>query len=157
MPPGDFQSSVGRQRAVWVQPGGKLVFNGEPVDIGAILIESGTALVEPFLQVEDTLSRWEVRIPIVTIPGGGFVLKAVATAHLAAIGWDDDADSSIWAIDEVHTEVDVNSQMFFVVPHAAYLGAGGGSIGRISYHVTIFLGGTDTFRRRETLEALERV
>jgi hypothetical protein len=69
--------------------------NGDQVDIGAILIESGTALLEPFFEIEDSLSRWEVRIPVVKVPSGGFVLKAVATAHLASFGWDDDADSSL--------------------------------------------------------------
>ena len=120
----DYQRTVGKQRVLWVRPGGKLIARGEEVDIGAILIESGTAVLEPWFDVEDHLGNWEVRIPILRIPPGGFVLKAVATCHLAVISWNDASENSLWAVDEIHTEVDTGSEEFFVVPHMGYVGAG---------------------------------
>jgi hypothetical protein len=152
----DYQLTVGKQRVLWAKPGGKLIANGEEVDIGAILIESGTAVLGEWFMLEEILKNWEVRIPIFRVPPGGFVLKAVATCHLAAISWNDASENSVWAVAEVHTEVDIGSQEFFVVPHMGYMGEGGGTIMRVSYHVTVFLGGVDTFHRADVIRELER-
>jgi hypothetical protein len=152
----DFQQSVGRQRAVWVAPGGKLLAGGQSVDIGAILTESGTAILEPWFFEDELLARWDVQIPIFRVPPGAFVLKAVATCGLAAIGWEE-SDNAIWAIDQVRTEVEIGSQEFFVVPSVGNLGKGSTTVGRISYYVTVYLGGLDVFHQEEVLRDLERV
>ena len=152
----DFQQSVGRQRAVWVAPGGKLLAGGQAVDIGAILTESGTAILEPWFFEEELLTNWEVRIPVFRVPPGAFVLKAVATCGLAVINWEE-SNNAIWAIDQVRTEVEIESQEFFVVPSVGNLGSGSTTVGRISYHVTAYLGGLDVFHREEVLRELERV
>jgi hypothetical protein len=154
--PKDFQQSVGRQRAVWIAPGGKLLTGGEAVDIGAILTESGTAILEPYFFLEELITNWEVRIPLFRVPPGAFVLKAVATCGLAVINWEE-SDNAIWAIDQVRTEVEIESQEFFVVPSVGNLGSGSTTLGRISYFVTVYLGGRDVFHREEVLLELERV
>jgi len=152
--PHDFQQSIGKQRAAWIAPGGKLLAGGQAVDIGAILIESGTAVLEPYVFAGETLTQWELRIPVFRVPPGAFVLKAVATCGLSVFDWEQ-SDNVIWAIDVVHTEVDTGSQQFFVVPHLGNLGLGNTTIKSVSYHVTVFLGGTDVFHRDEVLRELE--
>src|SRR5262245_51002482 len=65
---GDYRGTVGKQSALWVRPGGKLIASGEEVDIGAILIESGTAVLEqPAGCAEEVLINWEVRIPRILV------------------------------------------------------------------------------------------
>jgi hypothetical protein len=65
---GDYRRTVGKQSALWVRPGGKLIASGEEVDIGAILMESGTAVFEqPAGFADEVLMNWEVRIPRILV------------------------------------------------------------------------------------------
>jgi hypothetical protein len=150
---------VGRQRALWVSPGGKLMVNGNQEDIAAVLIESGTAYLDPFFASNDSIMQYDVTIPVFRVPPGGDVLKAVALATLATIAWSDSADFSLWGIDETSTLFDPSSRDFSVVAHCAYAGKGSGalrgSIGRVGYHLTVYLKGAHTFGDPAVLADLE--
>jgi len=44
---------------------------------------------------DDTIEHTKLRIPIMVLPSGANVVKTVAMAAPATIGWNDDADSAI--------------------------------------------------------------
>src|SRR5689334_16075645 len=106
MKPGDFKNTDGRQRAVSAQPGGKVVVGAALEHFEALLIESGTAVLEDYFMLDDDVQRWQVQVPILVVPSGATVVKTVAMAAPASISWDDSADGAVWAVDEVHVEED---------------------------------------------------
>src|SRR5262249_30977651 len=105
--------------------------------------------------LDDDISRWQVRIPIMVVPGGATVVKTVAMATPASIGWNDDADAAVWAVDEVHVEEDTNTRQLFLVPHVAVGGEDCG-MGRIAYHITVFIQGRRFIANPDSIVELDR-
>jgi hypothetical protein len=140
MNPGDFKNTDGKQRAVWAQPGGQVVVGASLEHFEALLIESGTAVLEEFFMLDDSITRWQVEVPIMVVPSGATVVKTVAMAAPASTGWSDSADGAVWAVDEVHVKEDTSTRQLFLVPHVAVGGEGCG-MGRIAYHITVFIQG----------------
>jgi hypothetical protein len=58
MPPGDFMITAGKQRAVSAQPGGHVVVGATLEHFEALVVESGTAILEDFFMLDDDISRW---------------------------------------------------------------------------------------------------
>src|ERR1700692_2610476 len=137
--PGNFSTIAGRQRAVSAQAG-HIVVGNSLEHFEAILIEAGTAVLEDYFIFDDDIARWTVAVPIMVVPQGATIVKTVAMAALAAVHWNDSSDSAIWAVDEVHVEEDTGTRQLFLVPNIA-VGGEECSMGRIAYHITIFIQG----------------
>lgn len=117
-----------------------MLVGGSVEPFQAIIIEAGTAVREDFIQLDGTVVRSKLLIPIIVVPPGASVVKTVAMAAPATFTWDDDADSAIWGVDEVHVEEDTATRQLFLVAMVA----GGGTetaLLRIAYHITIFIRG----------------
>jgi hypothetical protein len=138
--PGDFKSIAGKQRAVLAQPGGHVVVGSSLEHVEAIVFESGTAVLEPFTELNDDLTRWKIRVPIMVVPTGATVVKTVAGVALATIGWNDSADVAVWGSDKVSVEEDTSTRDLFLVVDLAIAGQECG-LGRVAYHITIFIQG----------------
>lgn len=155
MAPGDFSITAGKQRAVSAQPGGHVVVGASLEHIEALLIESGTAILEDFFMLDDDITRWQPRVPIMVIPDGAIVVKTVALAAPATVGWNDSADSALWAVDEVHVEEDKGTRQLFLVPHVAVGGQECG-MGRIAYHITVFIQGRKYIANPDSIVELDQ-
>ena len=140
MAPGDFNSIAGRQRAVWAQPGGHVLVGGTAEHFEAVVIEAGTVVREDFFMFDDTVQHTTLMIPIMVVPDGATVVKTVAMAAPATFAWNDDADSAIWGVDEVHVEEDTTTRQLSIV---ATIPEGGEETAllRIAYHITMFIQG----------------
>jgi hypothetical protein len=155
MPLDEWEATDGKQRAVWIQPGGKLLVNGVQTEIAAVLIESGSARLTLAILTDNVLVHWTPKIPIFVLPPGSSVLKSVALCTLGAMrGGDEDSTFSTWAVDETTTEINAATNEFTIVPHLHRHGLGS-AIWRVGYHVTVFLGGRKI--RPEGLAKLEQV
>ena len=154
MAPGEFMQTDGKQRAVSAQPGGHVVVGGSLEHFEALLIESGTAVLEDFFILDDSFARWQVRVPIMVIPAGATVVKTVALAAPANIGWNDSADAAVWAVDEVHVEEDTSSRELFLVPHVAVSGTEC-NMGRIAYHLTAYIQGRKYIANPDSIVELD--
>ena len=154
MAPGDFNSTAGKQRAVWVQSGGSILVGNATEHFDVIVLEAGTAVREDFWMFNDDIQRGKLRIPIMVLPAGASVVKTVAMAAPAAIHWDDDADSANWSVDEVHVEEDLTSRQLSII---ADLAEGGEktSMPRIAYQITIFLQGQRFIVNPDALKELQ--
>jgi len=154
MAPGDFASTAGKQRAVWVQTGGSVLVGNSTEHFDVIVIEAGTAVRDDFLMEDDSIQRTKLVIPIMVLPPGANVIKTVAMAAPATIGWNEDADSAIWGVDEVHVEEDTSTRQLSLV---ASLAEGGEDTAllRIAYHITIFLQGQRFIVHPEALKELQ--
>lgn len=155
MKPGDFKNTDGKQRAVWAQPGGHVVVGASLEHFEALLIESGTAVLEEFFILDDSISRWQVQVPIMVVPSGATVVKTVAMAAPASTGWSDSADGAVWAVDEVHVEEDTSTRQLFLVPHVAVGGEECG-MGRIAYHITVFIQGRKYIANPDAIVELDQ-
>lgn len=152
---GDWKATEGKQRAVWAQPGGQVVSEGQLVPVHVVIIESGVALIEDFILIDNVLSRWDVRIPIIDLPGSVKVAKTVAAAWPASFGSSEDAEEFGWAVDTVEVEIEPNSNLVTLVVHAAALGEDSRTL-RFGYHITIFLNGERLLADPEVLNELDR-
>ena len=79
MAPGDFASTAGKQRAVWVQTGGSVLVGNSTEHFDVIVIEAGTAVRDDFLMEDDSIQRTKLVIPIMVLPPGANVIKTVAS------------------------------------------------------------------------------
>jgi hypothetical protein len=138
MAPGDYKETVGRQRVVWSEPHGQLVVNGALEQFEAVVVETGTAVREDFLLLDDHVSTTKVVIPIMRVPQGATVVRAVAMAALASIGWNSNADTAVWAVDKVEVDENLASRRLSVVAHVAE-GGTESNLGRIAYQITLFI------------------
>jgi hypothetical protein len=134
---GNFSTFAGRQRAVSAQPG-RVVVGSSLEHFQVVLIEAGTVVLEDFFIFDDDISRWTVAVPIMVVPDGATIVKTVAMAAPAGLAWDDDADGAVWAVDEVHVEEDLGTRELFLKPDIA-VGGTECNMGRIAYHITIFI------------------
>src|SRR4051812_6438942 len=100
MAPRDFKAIEGRQRAVWVRPGGQVLDEGQLLPVDVVIVESGVMTLEDWFQL-DGLGRFDVTAPIIDLPGGVQVNKVVAAAWPSSFGSTDEADSFGWAVDTV--------------------------------------------------------
>lgn len=151
---GDFKSIVGKQRALWVLGADNKIVSGmQQRDVELVLIESGTATLDPGGGFTgDSVHRAKVRIPIFDVPPGAEVVRAVASANVGSFFLPDDVDGT-WAVDAVHTDVELNSRTFVILADIAAQGAGCRFL-RVGYHVTAFLSGTDVAKQPDTLANL---
>jgi hypothetical protein len=150
----DFSSFAGRQRAVWAQPGGRVLVGGTVERFDAVIIEAGTAVREGFVMRDDETVRRPLSIPIMVVPAGALVLKTVAVAAPATIFWNEAADHAVWGVDEVHVEEDTSTRQLSLVADMA----DGGTLTnlpRVSYHITIFLQKEEYHGNPESLIELE--
>ena len=154
MAPGDFNSTAGKQRAVWVQTGGSVFVGNSTESFDVIVIEAGTAVRDDFFMADDTVQHSKLVIPIMVLPPGANVVKTVAMAAPATIGWNDDADSAIWGVDEVHVEEDTSTRQLSLIASLAEGGENTAML-RIAYHITIFLQGQRFIVHPETLKELQ--
>ena len=152
--PGNFSTIAGRQRAVSAQAG-HIVVGNSLEHFEAILIEAGTAVLEDYFIFDDDIARWTVAVPIMVVPQGATIVKTVAMAALAAVHWNDSSDSAIWAVDEVHVEEDTGTRQLFLVPNIA-VGGEECSMGRIAYHITIFIQGRKYIGTPDSIVELDR-
>jgi len=156
MGPGDFAATVGKQRVVWAQPSGSSVLIGTDLEhIEAVVIESGTAVREPYFMLDGTYVGTKVAIPIMIVPSGAKVLKTVAVAAPATIHWDDAADpSAIWGVDQVDVEENMTTRQLSII--ASVVGGGEKTdMPRIAYHITIFIQGRTYVADPQQLKELE--
>jgi hypothetical protein len=141
MAPGDFAKTFGKQRVVWAQPGGTVLVGNQFEHIEAVVIETGTAAREDFFMMDGTYVHNKVSIPIMTVPAGATVLKAVAIAAPATIHWDEDADpSAIWGVDQVEVEENTTTRQLSIIAEVVE-GGEKTDMPRIAYHITIFIQG----------------
>ena len=154
MAPGDFNSTAGKQRAVWVQTGGSVLVGNSTENFDVIIVEAGTAVRDDFFMADDTIQHSKLVIPIMVLPPGANVVKTVAMAAPATIGWNDDADSAIRGVDEVHVEEDTSTRQLSLIASLAEGGEDTAML-RIAYHITIFLQGQRFIVHPETLRELQ--
>jgi hypothetical protein len=154
MAAGDFSFTAGKQRAVWVQTGGSILVGDSTEHFDVIVVEAGTAVREDFSMADDTVEHGQLVIPIMVLPAGASLVKTVAIAAPTTIGWNEDADSAIWGVDQVHVEEDTSTRQLSIV---ASLAEGGEKTGmpRIAYHSTIFLQGQRFIIHPEDLKELQ--
>ena len=151
---GDFSSTAGKQRVVWVQTGGSVLVGNSTVSFDVIVVEAGTAVREDFIMFDDTTEHTKLVIPIMVLPPGANVVKTVAMAAPATIQWSDDADSAIWAVDQVDVEEDMTTRQLSLIANLAE-GGEETALLRIAYHITIFLQGQRFIVHPETLQELQ--
>jgi hypothetical protein len=154
MAAGDWNKTVGKQRVVWPQPGGSVFVENALHAIDVVVIEGGTAVREDFAMGSDDMVPYQVSIPIMIVPADATVVKTVAIAAPASIGWNDDADEAFWAVDQVNVEEDATTRQLSLIAH---LTEGGLEtwLRRIAYHVTIFIRGEKYIDHPETLRELD--
>src|SRR5215470_13505676 len=119
MGPGDFKLTAGKQRVVWVQAGGSVLVGSMTEHFDVIVLEAGTAVREDFSMSSDDLMTPSLTIPIMVLPSGASVVKAVAMAAPATIHWSDDADSAFWGVEEVRVEEDLTTRQLSIVASLA--------------------------------------
>jgi len=154
MAPGDFMLTAGKQRAVWVQAGGSILVGNTTEHFDVIVLEAGTAVREDFTMDADDLETTTFTIPIMVLPAGVSVVKAVAMAAPATIHWSDDADSAFWGVDEVHVEEDMTTRQLSIIASLAE-GGEATSMSRIAYQITLFLQGQRLIVHPEALQELQ--
>ncbi len=154
MAAGDFKFTAGKQRAVWVQTGGSVLVGNSTESFDVIIVEAGTAVREDFSMLDDTVEHTKLVIPIMVLPSGANIVKTVAMAAPATIGWNDDADSAIWGVDEVHVEEDTTTRQLSIIASLAE-GGENTAMPRIAYHITIFLQGQRFIVHPEALRELQ--
>ena len=156
MAAGDFSNTFGKQRAVWGQPtGGTVLVGGDFQHVEAVVIESGTAVREPYFQLDGAYVQSKVVIPVMIIPSEARVLKTVAMAAPSTIHWDEDADpSAIWGVEQVAVEENATTRQLSIIANVI----GGGTktdMPAIAYHITIFIQGREATADPQLLKELE--
>lgn len=154
MAAGDFLKKVGKQRAVWAQPGGTVWVKNIAQHFEALVIEAATAVRDPLIMLDDTLVHSSLSIPIMVLPAGVNVLKTVAMVAPASIKWDDDAGSATWAVDDVKVIENTSTRQLSLI---ADLGEAGKATGleRVAYHITLFIQGRKYIADPTKIEELE--
>ena len=135
-----FKEIAGRQRAVWVQPGGTILSEGDLAPVDVVIVETGYAIIKEWYLGGDDLVRFDITAPIIDLPTGVQVSKVVAAGWPSSFSAEDDAVKFGWAVDGVDPRIDPGPNVLMLVFHAAALGYGG-NLARIGYHVTMWLAG----------------
>ena len=65
------------------------------------------------------------------------------------------ADRAVWAVDEVYVEEGTSTRQLFLVPHVAVGGEECG-MGRIAYHITVFIQGRKYIANPDTISELDQ-
>ncbi|MFI9202796.1 hypothetical protein [Streptomyces sp. NPDC053048] len=126
-------------RTLWTQPGGKIAHDGVRLSFGAILIETGVAVLHPFTFSSESIGRWEIRIPIFTRPVGAIAFRSIPACWIASHSWHASPTNALWAVDQTSWE-ETPGRVWQLLPSVAIQGTNS-SFYRVGYHVTVFLRG----------------
>src|ERR1700746_3927149 len=132
MPTFEWLATEGKQRVVWAQPNGQPVgqiVSAESEQLALkpsqfVVIESGVAVIDGGFQLNNVLSRRQIRIPIVDLDEGVEVVKVVAATWPSSYSSSDDADHFGWAVDRTKTILETGENKLFLIIDRAMKGAG---------------------------------